>query len=180
MCTYTCFHICMCMGGPMCTQTLIPYSVILFSKTQSMLQVLWRNVQKIWAAFHTHTCMTYGRNVTKKFFDLALLLLIPLKETIICVSEKVLPQNNQHTRCIWRSSTKDFWNFYHCFVLLCYLHSVVKYCSRKRRNMLTLWQQRITKLLPFALQEGKKWYYFPCENAQDIMGKRKKYLVKMV
>lgn len=80
MCTYTCFHICMCMGGPMCTQTLIPYSVILFSKTQSMLQVLWRNVQKIWAAFHTHTCMTYGRNVTKKFFDLALLLLILKKK----------------------------------------------------------------------------------------------------
>lgn len=42
-----------------------------------------------------------------------------------------------------------------------------------------LWQERISKLLPFALKE-EKWYYFPCENAQDIMGKRKKYLVQTV
>lgn len=36
--------------------------------------------------------------------------------------------------------------------------------------MLTL--TRENKPLSFALKE-EKWYYLPCENAQNIMGKRK-------
>lgn len=72
-----------------------------------------------------------GRASFGTFLGLTLLLLILLKENTICVSEKVPPKQPEslfpkyQMSYYWKTSVKAYWDFYHSFVVLCYMYSTM-------------------------------------------------------
>lgn len=66
------------------------------------------------------------RELSEGFLGLTLLLLILLKENIIWVFEKVPPKQPKYQMShYWKTSVKDYWDFYHSFVLLHYMYSIM-------------------------------------------------------